>query len=161
MHVEMKKYRFKLESLLKYRQLSEDKLRQELAIKMQNLRRCEKKLSFMRSEKKRYAVEFNQVQSSGVRGNRIFVYRNYLSGMTKQIEQQEIKRMESKKEVDEAQKDYLEARKKLKSVEKLKEKDFQRYLDEMKIFERKALDEIATTQYIANRVSTSRLTIED
>lgn len=145
----MKKYRFKLESLLKYRQLSEDKLRQELAIKMQILRRCEKQLSFMRSEKHRYAMELNQVQSSGVRGNRIFVYRNYLSGMTKQIEQQEIKRTESKKEVDEAQKDYLEARKKLKSVEKIKEKDFQRYLDEMKISEQKALDETATTQYIA------------
>lgn len=145
----MKRYRFKLESLLKYRKLSEDKLRQEILLKMQELRKCESQLNLMKSEKQKSAGEFTQVQLDGINGNHIFLYKNYLNSLAEQVEEQKIEMMKSKKEAEEARKDYLEARKQLETVEKLKEKDFQRYLNEMRISEQKRLDEIAANQYNA------------
>jgi len=145
----MRRYRFKLESLLKYRKLSEDKIKQELLQKMQKLRKCESQLNLMKSKKHKYAEEFTHVQLDGINGNQLFLYKNYLNSLLKQVEEQEIKTMNSKKESEEVRKDYLEARKEVESVEKLKEKDFQRYLKEMRISEQKALDEVTANQHNA------------
>jgi len=145
----VKKYQFKLETLLKYRRLSEDKLRQELLLKIQKLRECESQLSLMKSEKQRTAEEFTHVQLDGINGASLSLYKNYLNNLIEQVEKQEVKTMNSKKETEEMRKEYLEARKKLESVEKLKEKDFQRYLKKMRVSEQKVLDEVATNQYNA------------
>jgi len=143
----MKKYRFKLESLLKYRKLSENRLQQELFLKINKLRQCENQLNLIQSEKDKYVEKFNHAQSSGIDGKDIFVYKNYLTNLNKQLQEQEIKTINAQNEVDDARKIYLEARKELEVVEKLKEIDVQRYLEEVKVIEQKALDEAASSQY--------------
>lgn len=145
----MKKYRFRLEKLLKYRKISEDKLKQELFRKMQILRECKNRLNLMKSEKQKSLEEFTQVQSNGINGGHLFIYKNYLNSLTEKVEEQKNKTVKSKREAEKVREDYTEARKELESIERFKEKDFQRYLKEVRISEQKMLDEVATNQYNA------------
>lgn len=145
----MRKYKFRLEKLLKYRKISEDKQSQELLRKIKELNERKHQLNLIKSEKQKSSGEFTQAQLDGIKGNHISVYKNYLNSLAEKKEKQKIKTSKSEEVVETARQDYLEARKKLDSTEKFKERDFQRYRNEMRRSEQKRLDEVAANQYNA------------
>jgi len=150
--IEMKKHRFKqLDTVLRHRKLLEDQKKVALAEVARIHQRELAQLESIRKSRNKYAEELWERQKNGVSINEVLLYIPYL----KSLEQREQAQMEitdkaSQKEAL-ARQELIEASKQYKIIEKLKDNLQQEYEEELRIAERKFLDEIATNRFILNR----------
>ncbi len=139
----MASFNFKLEKVLNYKETIEGFKKAEYGEINQKLNEEEKKLHDYNDYKENLINDRNQYEVKTNIGN-LKLFNNYLRDVSKNIENQEEKVDKTKEELEKIKEELLIAMQEKKSFEKLKEKDYEEYLDESKKEEAKIIDEIVT-----------------
>lgn len=141
----MDKYKFKLQKLLELREEKEEENKRLFKNEMNALRVEKEKLTKITDDIKKY---------SGIQKDEDLIYqkikRNYLTAL--ELGKKEGERLVKikEKEVEFRRLDLIESTKEKKTVEKLKEKDKERFINELNRIERNNNDEFALYGYLRN-----------
>jgi len=140
-------YRFKLEALLKHRRHQEEACQKELAQARRKLDDEQEELSRKKREHREdiQKLQTKQKESGDVSG--IILYINYIQQLSKEIEYQTGRVQEAAKKVDQKRNELILIVKKRKTLEKLKDKEWQTHQQRILQDERKLMDEIASTRH--------------
>ncbi len=153
----MKKFKFKLETVLKVKTRVED-LR-KLELREAELRREEARLELCRCQEeveaniRIYREKFQQRINPEEANN----YHLYLTWLNRQVDLAMLKLQERDQEVAEQRQRLIEASKEKKILEKLKEKAYQAFKAEQLNAEIKFLDELGTDRYIRDQVESQEV----
>jgi len=143
----MKVYRFNLEPVLNHRRLVEETLQKDLAIlKISFIDENERLITYEESRVK-LLEELQQIQKEGTTTSDILLYLPFIEQVSKDIERQKKRVFELEKQVEQNRKDLLEATKKKKALQKLKEKAFKAYNQKLIKNEQDFLNEVSVTQF--------------
>ncbi|MTI65720.1 MAG: flagellar export protein FliJ [Firmicutes bacterium] len=144
----MKNFKYSLENVLKYRKDKEETIKQEFSdiqrkylIEKENLKELERKLeSAVNTKVKNTSREVNYRKN---------VY-NYIQFLREKIILQKELTLNYKDELEEKRKELIFAQKERKTIEKLKEKAYEKYKVEITRKEQKFNDELAMFSYLRN-----------
>lgn len=136
-------YNFRLEKVLNYKETIEDFKKTEFGEVHQKLNKEESILLDYNMYKKTLLRDKNQSTRKTNIGN-LKLFNNYLEDISKNIETQEQIVDDTKTELEKVKEELMIAMQEKKSFEKLKEKNYEEYLDESKKKEEKIIDEIVT-----------------
>lgn len=138
---------FKLQTVLNFRQILEDRAKQKLF-------QVKKKVAYLEEEKdhqekfiQQLSKELELKKQQGIIAQEIILYQNHIKMKQNQIGQLELDLKEAYQEVLEREKALLEASRDKKLFEKLKETQNERYEQYIQFEETKELDEIAVLFY--------------
>lgn len=142
----MRRYVFRFQALLDTKKHFEEKYENELALLMKKQRDEETRLEEMERRLIRYHEEY--VNSLKATIEEIRRYRDYFDKLNNDIERQVEAINNAAEEVEAKREELIEVRKEKLALEKLMEKDYRKYQEDMMMWERKFLDEIGTSGYI-------------
>jgi len=140
-------YRFNLQVLLDYRKRVEEGLQIELSQIQRSLGREKQVLLSYQREKSHYEEELLRREEREINLNQAILYRDYLKGMRIKIKEKREILAKIKIDLDKKQEELLDATKKRKVLEKVKEKDWNRFMDGLQRRERILIDEIGIRDY--------------
>ena len=140
-------YRFNLEPVLNHRKLVEETLQKDLALLKISLIDENKRLITYEESKVKLLEELQKIQKEGTTTSDILLYLPYIEQVSKDIERQKNKVLELENKVEQNLKDLLEATKKKKALQKLKEKAFKAYNQNLIKNEQDFLNEVAVGQF--------------
>jgi len=140
-------FKFGLETLLNHRLHHEETIQKELAVCEHRLRDEKSVLNQMLLDKNKAIQEIHQKQLQGIIISEHVVYANFLEGMDRNLTIQNEKINESEKKFVEKRDELIEAVKKRKTLEKLKEKGFAAYSRNMLKLEQEFMDEVAISHF--------------
>ena len=143
----MKEYRFNLEPVLNHRRLVEETLQKDLAILKISLIDENERLITYEESRVKLLEELQQIQKEGTTTSDILLYLPFIEQVSKDIERQKKKVFELEIKVEQNRKDLLEATKKKKALQKLKEKAFKAYNQKLIKNEQDFLNEVSVTQF--------------
>ena len=137
-------FRFKLQRVLDLKLKQEDEKKNQIATLMQAIKTKEDELEALISEKKQKEFSLNDNRKRGISILEIRNINQYLLFLDKKINtlRFEISYLESN--LNQKRLEYLELQKERKTFEKLKEKDYEKYLYNEKKEEEKMIDQIVT-----------------
>ena len=137
-------FRFKLQRVLDLKLKQEDEKKNQIATLMQAIKTKEDELEALISEKKQKEFSLNDNRKRGISILEIRYINQYLLFLDKKINtlRFEISSLESN--LNQKRLEYLELQKERKTFEKLKEKDYEKYLYNEKKEEEKMIDQIVT-----------------
>ena len=137
-------FRFKLQRVLDLKLKQEDEKKNQIATLMQAIKTKEDELEALISEKKQKEFSLNDNRKRGISILEIRNINQYLLFLDKKINtlRFEISSLESN--LNQKRLEYLEQQKERKTFEKLKEKDYEKYLYNEKKEEEKMIDQIVT-----------------
>jgi len=137
-------FRFKLQRVLDLKLKQEDEKKNQIATLMQAIKTKEDELEVLISEKKQKEFSLNDNRKRGISILEIRNINQYLLFLDKKINtlRFEISSLESN--LNQKRLEYLELQKERKTFEKLKEKDYEKYLYNEKKEEEKMIDQIVT-----------------
>ncbi|WP_313568186.1 flagellar export protein FliJ [Acetoanaerobium noterae] len=137
-------FRFKLQRVLDLKLKQEDEKKNQIATLMQAIKTKEDELKALISEKKQKEFSLNDNRKRGISILEIRNINQYLLFLDKKINtlRFEISSLESN--LNQKRLEYLELQKERKTFEKLKEKDYEKYLYNEKKEEEKMIDQIVT-----------------
>ncbi len=133
-------FKFKLESILKYRKIKEDE-----AIKNFQLKKREVEALILKIQETK-----NQITSSKARKEKninikeLILIDNYIVRVTETLNNQTKELQTLNNQLKQLEKELFKARKERKIIENLKAKKYEDYLNEIKLIEQKFLDEISS-----------------
>lgn len=140
----MKRFFFRLQRILDIllKRLEQKKI--ELLNITQELRRKEEEISSQKKSIVETQQSFhNQMIRQELRPGDFICYENYIEVQYIKLKELFQQRMEIQKRLDRCKEEYIEINKSVKTFEKLKEKQFTKYMFEYDLAERKDMDEIA------------------
>ena len=126
----MKKFSFKLEPVLKYKNDRLEMLRNEHAGILRRIRAQEDKIAGLEWERDACAAEFNAKKLSGIIPVEAVNYQNYLTRQNHIIRREYTALEHIRKEEERKKEEILEAKKESLSIEKLKEITMEEYRKE-------------------------------
>ena len=137
-------FRFKLQRVLDLKLKQEDEKKNQIATLMKAIKNKEDELEALISEKKQKEFSLNDNRKRGISILEIRNINQYLLFLDKKINtlRFEISSLESN--LNQKRLEYLELQKERKTFEKLKEKDYEKYLYNEKKEEEKMIDQIVT-----------------
>ena len=135
-------YRFNLQVLLDYRRRIEEGLQIELSQIQRDLKREKQVLLSYRKEKLHHEEELVEKEEKEITINEALLYRDYLRGMRIRIEEQSNLVAKVKKDLDKKKEELLDVTKKKKMLEKIKDKDWKRFIGGLEKRERILTDEV-------------------
>ena len=146
----MKKFRFKLETLLGVTRRKKEDAEQRFAEATRALEEARAKLAEYLQEMQKVQAEYTEQTKEGKRISvgRVMTFTSYVNWKRQQIEQQQQNILVAQNERQKRLKELLEMMSKLKAIEQLKEKRLQQYKDEILFEENKMLDEIGLQLYM-------------
>ena len=146
----MKKFRFKLETLLGVTRRKKEDAERLFAEATRKLEEERARLVDLLQEMQRVRAEYTEQTKEGKRISvgRLMTYTSYVNWKREQIEAQQQAIMQAQAERQKRLKELLELMSKLKSIEQLKEKRWQQYKEEVLFEESKQLDEIGLQLYM-------------
>ena len=136
----MKKFQFNLNRVLEIRNLQEDVSRNHLLQERHKAQRIERELDRMNARQEDTYIYIRN-QSSVTTGGRIQA-NHYLHLYRQKIKQVEGSLSTQNEAVEKCHADFIEKRKKREILERLKDKDYQRYRQELLRKEQQVVDEI-------------------
>lgn len=140
----MAKYKFKFQSILTVKEMLEKKTQEEISVINMEIEQLKKQLQLIREEKIKNESKMNSGSAKVSEYQSMKMYNSHLENQITQTEKEIdncIKRREEK------QKELIERKKEIKSLETLKENDYQNFLIEEGRNELKALNEVALRNY--------------
>ncbi|MFH0925103.1 MAG: flagellar export protein FliJ [bacterium] len=143
----MRRYKFCLEAVLRYRQLIEDKLQRELAEIKRKFYLENDKLKEMEGMKRGAEEEFRKKELKKQIISEVIIHRDFLRGISSAINKQKQIIEAIARQVENKRLEVIEAMKKKKGLQRLKEKDWQGYILEVNKAELKFIDEVATNVF--------------
>lgn len=144
-------YQFKLESLLKIRHFEEERLQKEFADAKLSVDVALNKLTELFDLQKKSEVDFHQMQMVSTTGPESIMFRTFLNGISTHIEHQKGLIDQAETVCNQKREALMEAIKKRKVIEKLKEKGNDAHLEKMKQEETKFIDEMAISRFTFKR----------
>ena len=141
-------YRFKLEALLNHRRYQEEVCQKELAQARRGLSDEREKLDRKKSEKRDSLEKLQTKKKENTTAFDIMLHMNYLTQLSKDIEDQALRVNNSTKLVDQKRNELMSIMQKRKTLKKIKYKDWQTYQKKMMQDERKSMDEFASTRHV-------------
>ncbi|MBQ9377266.1 MAG: flagellar export protein FliJ [Schwartzia sp.] len=146
----MKKFRFKLETLLGVTRRKKEDAELRFAEATRILEEERARLAQYLQEMQQAQHDYAEMTKEGRRISvgRLMTYNSYFNWKRQQIEQQQQVILQAQNERQKRLKVLLELMAKLKSIEQLKEKRLQQYKDEILFEESKMLDEIGLQLYM-------------
>ncbi len=140
-------YRFNLQVVLDYRKRIEEGLQIELSQIQRELEKEKQLLLAYRREKNYYEEELVKREEKEINVNEALLYRDYLRGMRIKIKEQRDIVAKAKGDFDIKQNELLNATKKRKVLEKVKEKEWKRFKENIERRERILVDEVGMRKY--------------
>lgn len=134
---------FRLEALLKHRKYQEEVLQKELASARRHMLAEQKILHGQKASLREHQLELQRRQQQGTRVPEIVVVITYLAKLTDDLDNQHKRVAAAEREFQQARRALLEAVKKRKILENLKERQRQRHQQRLRKKERDAMDEVA------------------
>jgi flagellar protein FliJ len=143
-------FRFKLQTLLHHRRHQEEMVQKELAELQQKLAAEQEKLRIEKRDKRLNLLELRKKQRNSSTVTEILLFLNYIEQLSKNIEIQALRVQKVKKTVIQKRNELILIMKKRKTVEKLREKQWQGYRQKLAKTERTLMDEVAAGRYVRN-----------
>ena len=140
-------YNFNLESVLRHRKLVEENLQKELAILRLSLVDEREKLRNFKESRSKFLEELKRKQEEGTTISDVFLYLPFIEQLSKDIEKQKKNVLELENDVEQKRQDLVEATKKKKTLEKLKDKGLKAYKQEMTKDEQEFMNEVAVNRF--------------
>ena len=137
-------FRFKLEALLNHRRHQEEMCQRELARAERQLADEQGKLRQHKVDKRHSVRELQAKQSADINTADIILSVNYIQRLTQTIESQKIWVRDAAKQVNRKRSELIDVVKKRQTLEKLKEKEWLAYRQQIMQDERKQMDEVAS-----------------
>jgi flagellar FliJ protein len=144
-------YRFNLEPLLNHRRYQEEILQKELAGLKTRLAAEKNQLRVLKKKKRRYLGQLQLKQQSGRPVSEIKLYLHFVDHLSEKMDAQNQRVLRAEKGFNLKRQDLIEAMKKRKTLEKLKEKGVQAHQQKMLKKERDFMDEVAGNQFILRK----------
>jgi len=141
-------YKFTLQSLLNHRKHIEENLDRELGRIKRAVNNEKRKLENITKNKIKSTKELQKKQGDGKKVNEIILCFNYLDKLSKDIDKQKKCLKDVEKEYDIKRSELIEAMKKRKTLEQLKEKEIKAFnYSKMKV-EQDIMNEVAGNRFI-------------
>ncbi|MFZ3047228.1 MAG: flagellar export protein FliJ [Desulfatirhabdiaceae bacterium] len=141
---------FIFETLLNQRIHQEEKIQKEMAICSRTLLDEQQILDQFENDRNRVLQEVRLKQNEGVTVSEQVLYMNFLEGMVSLIQIQNEKVRQGERQLDHKRLELIEAVKKRKILEKLKEKSQKCHMDHLLKLEQNLLDEAAVCRFGKN-----------
>jgi flagellar FliJ protein len=143
-----KTFKFRLQTVLEYKERQEREEQRELAKRQEILAKEEQKLKFLMNLKQMRQREMASKSSEGkLNVLELKMYQDHQKRLTSEISDQQIRVQQAQSDVELQREKLLKAVQERKTYEQLKEKHYQAYLAEIEAEERKLLDDIATAKF--------------
>ena len=140
----MKKFQFRLQSLLKYKRHLEQVAKQEMAKAVADVLTCEQRITELQKDKISATDQLESQVEKGMEAGRFNRYTEFITALDQTIILERNKKIELEKILSD-KRDALKQRTiDKKSLERLREKQAREYTHEMIREEQKGLDEIAS-----------------
>ena len=133
-------FKFKLESVLKYRKIKEDEVVREYRLKKKEISDCERNIE----ELKRKILKNKDESKKTLDVNMLKIIDNYIFRLNQELKYSEMNLHNLKNQLATIEIKMFQARKDRKILENLKEKKRKEYIKEELLKEQKFLDEIAS-----------------
>ena len=140
-------YKFLLEPVLNHRSFIVENLQKELAILEKILSGEKRNLRSYKKAKYEFLSELQKKEEEGVTISEIVLYSSFVERLSMDIIEQRERIVEAVRKVDLKRDDLIEAMKKMKMLDKLKEKERKAYRQEVMKKEQRFLDEVATNRF--------------
>ena len=141
-------YQFKLEALRRYREFEEERLQKELAEAQRVAEQTRTVLNGHIAMRQKIEDDFRKTRQGGEEtAGRAGMYRSYLQRLAGEIVLHHGKVLSAEKVCTDARDALLEAMKKRKALDRLKEKGEQAFLAELNSEEQKFISEMAINRY--------------
>jgi flagellar FliJ protein len=144
----MKKFDFKLEPLLEYRQRLEDILRKDLAEAGRLLDIEEAKFTALRKKHQDSTAEVERLKGEDNNSEDLLLYYNYLVGLKGHMEEQTLMVAKFRKKYEDQRRKLVKSAQERKTVEMVKERAQNLHELEENREDQKITDDIATTRFI-------------
>ncbi|MCB9493877.1 MAG: flagellar export protein FliJ [Desulfobacteraceae bacterium] len=142
----MKKFKFSLESVLKYRIFLEKEARQALMSINLDINECEENIESLKYKRILLYNELESETDKGITIEYFNMYQNYISSVDQRLENEKSQLIKLLREKDLRTLKLIEARKQKEALEKLKTRKKNQYIEEMLYEEQKELDEISSVK---------------
>lgn len=126
----MKRFQFRLEPLLRYREYLEQQAQQEVAKVRSEILACEERIAKYEKDSAETAQELDEEVASGIDSKRYQHYTRYLEGIESSLETENMNRKELLKLLSEKQKQLTQRSVDKKVLEKLKNRRRENYYRE-------------------------------
>ncbi|WP_462267436.1 flagellar export protein FliJ [Desulfobacter sp.] len=140
----MKKFQFRLQSLLKYKRHLEQAAKQETAQAVADVLTCEQRITGLQKDKTSATDQLESLMEKGMVAGRFNRYREFITAVDQSIILERNKKTELEKILDDKREALKQRTIDKKSLERLREKQAREYIHEMIREEQKSLDEIAS-----------------
>ena len=144
-------FKFKLEALLNQRRYQEELLQKDLAEAKNVLIDEQTKLRGQKDTKRQCVQVLHDKQQTSKSAAYILSFFTYIDRLSNEIEAQQQCVIDAESKFIAVRNDLIEAVKKRKSLEKLKEQQHHAYLQEIQKTERNFMDEVAVNRHIRNQ----------
>lgn len=143
----MQKFIFKLEPLYEYRQRLEEISQKEFAEALQKLNREEAMLNELKDAYRRASGELDSKKEACVEVDQYHIYADYFRSLKSHMDEQERIIRLFRDELETRRVELLEASRSKKVIEKMKEKSFGAFVEDMNRQEQKITDDIVTSRF--------------
>jgi flagellar protein FliJ len=143
----MARFKFALEALMNHRLHQEEIIQKELAVCACGVRDEKMILTRIKQDKEKAVAEIHQKQLRGIAVSEHILYANFLEGLARNMVVQQEKVKESEKKFAQKRDDLIEAVKKRKTIENLKEKGLAAFSRKMLKLDQDFLDEVGICRF--------------
>jgi flagellar protein FliJ len=143
----MARFKFALEALLNNRLHQEEIIQKELAVCACEVRDEKMILTRMQQDKEKTVAEIQQKQLRGIAISEHILYANFLEGLARNMAVQQEKVKESEKKFDQKRDDLIDAVKKRKTIDNLREKGLAAFSRKMLKLDQDFLDEVGICRF--------------
>ncbi|MDY0131545.1 MAG: flagellar export protein FliJ [Desulforegulaceae bacterium] len=140
----MKKFKFSLESVLRYRTFLEKEALQELMSINLDITECEANIESIKYQRMLIFQELEEETDKGITIEYFNMFQSYISSVEQRLESEEHRLLELFREKDLRTEKLIQARKNKEALEKLKSRKKKQYIEKMIYEEQKELDEISS-----------------
>lgn len=138
----MKRFKFRLDPVIRHREYLERLAMLELAKRRQVAAEVQKGIDALHQERKRALEELFNRQQDGMSMDEHGLFINYLDGLAGSISQEEARVIELSKAVAAQQAEVMSATTRKKTIQKLRENQYKKFLEEVSRKQQKELDEL-------------------
>lgn len=140
-------FRFRYESLLSYKGHLKEKAEIELSRAQRRWRQCRNLLEEYHHNLEQTRESFAGSMKKKISSGELNTYSAYILTLEMKIEEQEMKTAESERIVREKLRILLEKTKQYKIFERLKERDYQKWIQQQNLMEQKEKNEVTLIRY--------------
>ena len=140
-------FKFRYEALLSYKRHLKEKAEIELALAQRRLAQCRELLAAYHKTLERTNRAFAESMKKKISSGELKTYSDYILAIELKIENQKRETAESEGVVKEKRGVLLEKTKQYKVFEKLKERDYQKWIQQQNLMEQKDLNETTLIRY--------------